>query len=225
MFGFEGRYSGWQKIEIDECGEELVSVTGIDSRIRVEPIYYKLGYKGACNDIFLRQTVCDMLIKALEYLPEKCGLVIWDGWRSYETQMDLYKKFEREIAEKYKEIGEEELVERVTQFVSLPSIDQLKPSPHITGGAVDLTLETLNCELLSMGTDFDDFSEKAKTGFYEEQGIGSPENENRKLMYNALTAVGFTNYSSEWWHYDYGNQFWASATGRKAIYGLINYKE
>lgn len=31
--------------------------------------------------------------------------------------------------------------------------------------------------------------------------------------------AGFINYPEEWWHFDYGNQFWAKLAGKKAIYG------
>lgn len=110
----------------------------------------------------------------------------------------------------------------MTEFVSLPSLDPQKPSPHLTGGSVDLTIATLDGLYLDMGTPFDDFSERAHTAFYNDKGGDSPANRNRELLYSCLTSVGFTNYPSEWWHYDYGNQFWGSATGSNAIYGLID---
>jgi len=27
-----------------------------------------------------------------------------------------------------------------------------------------------------------------------------------------MISVGFSNYPYEWWHFDYGNQFWAQST-------------
>lgn len=32
---------------------------------------------------------------------------------------------------------------------------------------------------------------------------------NRRLLCNAMLKVGFTNVSTEWWHYDFGTKFWA----------------
>lgn len=32
---------------------------------------------------------------------------------------------------------------------------------------------------------------------------------NRRLLYNIMTKVGFTNLPSEWWHYDYYDRFYA----------------
>ena len=34
-----------------------------------------------------------------------------------------------------------------------------------------------------------------------------------------MSDQGFTAYHEEWWHFDYGDQFWGLATGRPAIYG------
>ena len=33
-----------------------------------------------------------------------------------------------------------------------------------------------------------------------------------------MAAQGFTAYLEEWWHFDYGDQFWGLATGRAACY-------
>lgn len=43
---------------------------------------------------------------------------------------------------------------------------------------------------------------------------------NRRLLYTVMVEAGFTNYPLEWWHYDYGDQFWGHLSKRDAIYGL-----
>ncbi|MCG4287414.1 D-alanyl-D-alanine dipeptidase, partial [Lactobacillaceae bacterium KNUT 0156] len=44
--------------------------------------------------------------------------------------------------------------------------------------------------------------------------------ENRRLLYHVMTQAGFTNYIEEWWHFDYGNQNWATVSKRDfAVYG------
>jgi D-alanyl-D-alanine dipeptidase len=43
---------------------------------------------------------------------------------------------------------------------------------------------------------------------------------NRALMIDALTKSGFVNYPTEWWHWSYGDRYWAYHTGHSsAIYG------
>ena len=70
-----------------------------------------------------------------------------------------------------------------------------------------------------MGTAFDAFTPLAATAALE--GEDCPVAANRRLLYTAMTAVGFTNYPEEWWHYDYGDLFWAAMTGKDALYASI----
>lgn len=83
--------------------------------------------------------------------------------------------------------------------------------------------------LLPMGTVFDGVHPQTATRYYEEldePGMGASERErrdNRRLLYNVMAAVGFSNYPAEWWHFDYGNQFDMARTGRQAIYGAATF--
>jgi D-alanyl-D-alanine dipeptidase len=37
-----------------------------------------------------------------------------------------------------------------------------------------------------------------------------------------MTGAGFVNYPSEWWHWSYGDRYWAVVTGEPhAIYGPV----
>ncbi|MDF2683915.1 MAG: D-alanyl-D-alanine dipeptidase, partial [Brevibacillus sp.] len=112
----------------------------------------------------------------------------------------------------------------LSKFVAKPTTDIEKPSPHLSGGAVDLTISGPN-GWLEMGTDFDDFTELAMTRHFEE--LSSPTEKeigirnNRRLLYHLMIQVGFTNYSHEWWHYEYGTRSWARQTNGQPIYGGI----
>lgn len=81
---------------------------------------------------------------------------------------------------------------------------------------------------LAMGTPFDGVQPETATRFYEDMDSASLDDvtrerlSNRRLLWNVLTRVGFSNYPDEWWHYDFGNQFDAARTGRNAIYGAIS---
>lgn len=42
------------------------------------------------------------------------------------------------------------------------------------------------------------------------------------VMAKALEEVGLVNYPTEWWHWSYGDRYWAMATGATAaIYGPL----
>jgi len=78
---------------------------------------------------------------------------------------------------------------------------------------------------LDMGTDFDSFEIMAQTAYFKRVQGGEEVHQNRRLLYIVMTQAGFTNYPEEWWHYDFGNQFWGKITGEKAKYGFADIEE
>ena len=56
------------------------------------------------------------------------------------------------------------------------------------------------------------FSDKVWINHFEEYEKDIVVRDNRRLLYNVMTEAGFTNLPSEWWHYDYGDKFWAHFT-------------
>ncbi len=77
--------------------------------------------------------------------------------------------------------------------------DPKKGSIHNRGGAVDITLVTLDGDELDMGTDFDFFGRKAYHDNFD-----LPQNilDNRKLLKETMEKHGFWSVRSEWWHYN-----------------------
>lgn len=91
------------------------------------------------------------------------------------------------------------------------------PPVHTTGGAVDLTILDNYGRELDMGSFFDEFTDRTYTAYYENEKNVLVKN-NRRLLYNIMTTVGFTNLPSEWWHYDYGDRFWAFYKKEPTLY-------
>ncbi len=74
-------------------------------------------------------------------------------------------------------------------------------SRHNRGCAVDITLVSLKDNVeLEMPTPFDDFTEKASSGY---MNLPSAVIQNRAIMKYAMEKFGFKQLSSEWWHFDY----------------------
>ncbi|MBO8163630.1 MAG: D-alanyl-D-alanine dipeptidase [Brevibacillus sp.] len=208
-----------------ECGEPLVPLSDLSDKIRVHPYYYHQGYTAAMQDCYLRQGAALLLKQAAEQLPDGYTLIVLDGWRPYELQMALYEQFKQSmIAQGWPD--DETLAKELTRYVALPSIHPQRPSPHITGGAVDVTIAGPD-GWLEMGTAFDDFSPLAATRYYEllpDHQLGERERRiraNRRWLYHLLRSVGFVNYAEEWWHFDYGNHHWAQETGAAPIYRAV----
>ncbi|WP_422079369.1 M15 family metallopeptidase [Ulvibacterium sp.] len=79
--------------------------------------------------------------------------------------------------------------------------DPKKGSIHNKGGAVDITLETLDGEELDMGTDFDFFGKKA---YHDNTDLPQEILDNRKLLKETMERHGFWGIRTEWWHYNLG---------------------
>lgn len=111
----------------------------------------------------------------------------------------------------------------VEQYWARPTTDPSSPSPHLTGGAVDLSLaSTHSGQCLFMGTIFDELSDAGHTDYFEGFDPVSYSDEeartNRRRLYWAMTEGGFANQPFEWWHYSWGDQMWAKLTGEAAGY-------
>ncbi len=204
------------------ASEPLVSLQNVSDRITVSPYYFLQKYPGAVNDCFVREGVMKKLISISNKLPHTYHLVILDGWRSYETQLFLYEETKKLLEERYE--TKEEALSKLSCFVSFPSKNPRHPSPHYTGGAVDLTIADENGPL-NMGTMFDEFIDAASTEFYENRmDLTSEEaliRDNRRKLKQLLESEGFVNQPDEWWHYEYGTIAWAEQKQITVKYGGI----
>lgn len=185
----------------------LVEVTDIE----YVPYYYNLGLKYSTNKCYLRKEVVEMLYEARKLLPEGYDFKILDGYRSIELQEELYYYYYDKIIEEFhlEKLSKKEKEIFINQYVALPKKDNIYAPAHTTGGAVDLLL-TYKGKDLDFGVKFDEFTDKTKTNYYEINNISDKIKNNRRLLYNIMTQVGFTNLPSECWHYDYGDKNWAT---------------
>lgn len=177
---------------------------------------------GSSSSILARKTVVDMLLKAEKELPKGFRFKIYDAYRPIAVQQTLWDYYRKKIKKANPDQTEKE-IDRLTSFcVSYPSYNILEPSLHNTGGAVDLTIIDENGKELDMGCEFDDFTEKAWTNHFEPDYKDSERNNavknNRRMLYNVMISVGFTNLPSEWWHYDYGDDKWAQLNHTAPLY-------
>ena len=203
------------KVKHNFIDSPLVEVTDIE----YVPYYYNLGLKYSTNKCYLRKEVLDLLIKARTLLPEGYDFKILDGYRSIELQEELYYYYYNKIIKEFnlESLSKKEKELFVNQYVALPKKDNLYAPAHTTGGAVDLLL-TYRGKDLDFGVKFDEFTDKTKTNYYEENDISEEIKNNRRMLYNIMTQVGFTNLPSECWHYDYGNNNWAILKKDNIIY-------
>jgi len=219
--------SGWKQVEVREYNEKLVPLSKYDKIFIIKPMFFLIGMKGAIGECYVRETVAELLIKASNSLPKGYKFLIHDTWRPLEIQKELFDYHLEEIRKDNPETSEQQLIEMTECYCALPSYDNTKPSPHNTGGAMDLTIVDETGKELQM--EAAPYTEESSTRFYEKkedrgEKLLSKElvyRDNRRLLYNILVKEGFSNYPYEWWHFDYGNQFWGKMTGNIAMYGMI----
>jgi D-alanyl-D-alanine dipeptidase len=75
-----------------------------------------------------------------------------------------------------------------------------------------------------MGTAIDATPEQSDGAcFFDAANISADARANRDLLSGVLGSVGLVNYPTEWWHWSYGDRYWAYVTGaRYALYGAIS---
>ncbi len=204
--------------------EPLVDIVAYGKgAIRADMQYKKAHRQGAVDKALVRKSVADRLLRANALLPQGYSLVIFDAWRPYEVQKSLYDEYYNALAvkEENRALTEEELHRLTRTFVSFPDKSRRFSFVHASGGAVDLTVADENGVPLDMGTAFDDFSPAAAVDYFESEEKSVSVRDNRRLLYTVMTEAGFTNFPSEWWHYDYGDIFWAAMTGEPAKYPSV----
>jgi D-alanyl-D-alanine dipeptidase len=209
--------AGWRDIPIAPVDEPLVPVADLGPRVIEDPRYVAMGLPGALPGCWVREALGERLARAAATLPDGMLLLVWDGWRSIETQSALFESYVADLAGQYPDLARAELEQVARPYVTPPDPGHHAPPPHLTGGAVDLTLATADGREMDLGTGFDAFVPEAGAAALED--LDMPARANRRLLFHALTAQGLTAYVEEWWHFDFGNQFWASVTGGAPRYG------
>ncbi len=127
---------------------------------------------------YLRRPVAEALKKITEELEkEGLGLKIWDAYRPYQVTQQMWK------------------VVPDARYAADPAVG----SGHNRGIAVDLTLiEKQSGKELDMGTEFDNFTEKA----HHDYVAFLPEVlAHRQKLKKLMEAHGFKALPTEWWHY------------------------
>jgi D-alanyl-D-alanine dipeptidase len=176
---------------------------------------------GAVPELWVRQSLAAMLATVNDRLAAfGAELYLWDAYRPVACQQALWDFFWSRFRARTPDASEAALADRVRHYVSDPrrfDPNNVRTWPaHATGGAVDLTLRDLKTgALLDMGTHFDDMSTLSHSDHFErllQAGRIDPDDprlRNRRLLHWAMREQGFTNYSYEFWHFDYGNQMYA----------------
>jgi zinc D-Ala-D-Ala dipeptidase len=211
---------GWREVAIEAVPEPLVAVDDVGGRVLQDPQYHARGLPGTIPDCLVREGIAERLARAAASLPDGLTLVVWDGYRSLETQAALYDGFVARLDAEHPGWPRERLEWEAARYVTPPLARPESPPPHLTGGAVDLTLGDGDGRPLDLGTPFDAFVPEAGALALEDRPGGAREL--RRTLFWAMAGQGFTVYAEEWWHFDLGDQFWGVIRERPARYAAAD---
>jgi len=198
-------------IPVRDCGERLVDLR------RDEPFPIDARRRdGSGAYAHLREGVLARLERAAGLLPDGLRILYVEGYRPPALQRAYFEEYENELRAAHPDWSAQRLRAAASRYVSPPEI-----APHSAGAAVDLTLIDGDGHELDMGTRVNADPEESDGACYTDaDNIGDEARANRRLLATALTGAGLVNYPTEWWHWSYGDRYWALAAGAPyAIYG------
>lgn len=177
-------------------------------------------------------------------------LVVYDGWRSLDVQERLFWKYLqmftvknttyemlfadahsvselKNVFDRLPKDAQVFLREANRKYVSWPSSDPQKPSPHATGGSVDVWIMDVFGDPINMGVPFD-WMEPDAGAFYhlkvkrrKFKGNDWAVSNHRTNLILAMVDACFTCYGPEFWHFNMGNQMDSIVSGKTARFSYV----
>ena len=201
-------------IPLRDNGEAMVDLRDVDE-LRVDS---RLA-DAAGAYAHLREDTVARLITAQRNLPFGLRLLVIEGYRPLSLQTTYFEDYKAELRAAFPHWTPERLHTEASKYVSPPEV-----APHSTGGTTDLTLCTADGFELDLGTAVNASPIASANACFTASPDISPEaRANRGLLARALTEVGMVNYPTEWWHWSFGDRYWALSTGAAATrYGPVD---
>ncbi|WP_454856736.1 M15 family metallopeptidase [Promicromonospora soli] len=188
------------RIPVVECGEPLVELDQTFGAARA-PVRAGLAQR-------LRRAQDDLRAVGLR-------LEVVEGHRDPAEQQRIIDRYSSEVLAEHPGVDLLELEVLTSRFVAPIAV-----APHVAGAAVDLTLADDDGPL-DMGTAIDATPEVSGGRCYFDAPDIAPEARAlRGILARSLGSAGLVNYPTEWWHWSYGDRYWALVTAAPlALYG------
>lgn len=163
--------------------------------------------------VMLRKEVAARLYKIANKLPNEQYIKIYSAYRS---RIALYNVWKEEVARAEKEnlkMQRSELLELVKFKVSAPNINM---GGHDTGAAIDIAICDKNGNDMDYGTKYHETSQAGSL-----TPLNAEQKNNQKYLMKLMRSQNFIQQPGQWWHYSYGDRYWAVYKGKRtgAFYG------
>jgi zinc D-Ala-D-Ala dipeptidase len=189
-------------VSVRDCGEPLTV----------------LGESFGPPRALVRASVARRLVLARDELPRGVGLRVVTGYRTAAAQRAIISWYAAGLRIAHPAIGAAERERLSSRFVA-----PLAVAPHVAGAAADLTLVDSAGRELDLGTPVDATPEQSEGAcYFDAPKVSRQARANRELLARVLRGAGLVNYPTEWWHWSYGDRYWALMTGAPAaLYGPV----
>jgi D-alanyl-D-alanine dipeptidase len=167
---------------------------------------------------WVRRGLSERLAAARDALPADLWLRVVEGHRPARRQRSIIATYSTQLHRLHPGLSGAELHHLTSRFVS-----PIEVAPHVAAAAVDLTLVDSQGVELDMGTPIDATPEQSGGAcYFAAEGIDADARARRELLAKVLGGAGLVNYPTEWWHWSYGDRYWALMTGAPAaLYGPV----
>ncbi|MBV1850698.1 M15 family metallopeptidase [Catellatospora sp. NEAU-YM18] len=167
----------------------------------------------------LREGTVERLLRAQRTLPGGLRLLVIEAYRPLRLQTAYFEQYREQLREVRPDWDDARLHVEASKYVSPPQV-----APHSTGGTVDLTLCTEDGVELDLGTEVNATPLASQDAcFTASPRVSAQARRNREILSTALRGAGLVNYPTEWWHWSYGDRYWALTTrAERTCYGPVD---
>lgn len=207
-------------VPIVECGEPLVDIKNYSDLLYGPPPECELT---VFHYTKMRESVFERLCAAQKELPKAWRFRLYEGFRTISVQKMLFDQEYERMRARFPDKNQDFLFQETTRLVSpVINCDGSSNIPaHNTGGAIDIEVLIGESELLDMGMTAKSWVLVDPDLCLTKSPLINPGvQHNRHFLCDLMQAYGFINYPTEWWHFSYGDRYWAyHKKMQQAIYG------
>jgi len=210
-------------IPIQECNESL-----IDLKNQTELAYGSPpeNEHTAPDYTKIRKTLYQKLVAAQKDLPSGWCFRVYEGFRSLQVQQILFDEEYARVKVRYPKKSHSGLFRETTRLISpVKNLDgSMNIPPHNTGAAVDVELIDNVGNLIDMGMAIADWVHAHPDLCLTHcESLSKEAQSNRRILLDVMQSHDFVNYPMEWWHFSYGDRYWAyHKKVSQAFYGPVN---
>ena len=202
---------------IDLCSQTVIAY-GLSPEIPDNTDYTKV-----------RKTIYEKLVAAQKLLLKHLRFCLYEGYLSLSLQKLLFNNHFSAIKKSHPQWSYEQIFIETTKLVS--PVHNMNGSknipPHSTGGAIDVYLIDEFDNIVDMGLPVKDWATDIDGTLSATASliISDEAKDHRAIMKESLSAVRSINYFAEYWHWSYGDRYWAYNTDAAcALYGTVDQK-